>query len=89
MKGWGKRKIVQHLNVKQISDYCQRKGLSEIDEEEYLNTLYTYLEKELDKIQELKPFEIRQRLFKKGYNKGFETPLINSVIAELIANTTH
>lgn len=87
MKGWGRKKIIQHFNVKQISEFCQRKGLSEINEEEYLNTLYTYLEKELAKIQELKPFEMRQRLFKKGYNKGYETPLINNVINELIANT--
>ncbi len=39
IKNWGKRKIVYELKLLQISDYCIKKGLEEIDPEEYEITL--------------------------------------------------
>ena len=38
MLQWGKIKIVQQLKFQQISEYCIKKGLSEIDEDEYQQT---------------------------------------------------
>ena len=38
-KGWGRIKIQQHLNQKQISSFCQKKGMLEINENDYLTKL--------------------------------------------------
>jgi regulatory protein len=35
MKQWGRVKIRYELKQKHISEYCIKKGLKEIDEEEY------------------------------------------------------
>ncbi len=35
MKGWGKNKIKAALKQKRVSDYCIRKGLEEIGEDDY------------------------------------------------------
>ena len=39
MKQWGRQKIKQALKLKRVSEYCIRKALNEIDEEQYLKTL--------------------------------------------------
>lgn len=39
MKQWGRVKIKYELKQKQVSEYCIKKGLSEIDEEAYQKTL--------------------------------------------------
>jgi len=39
MKQWGRVKIKYELKQKQVSDYCIKKGLKEIDEADYAKTL--------------------------------------------------
>ena len=39
MKQWGRVKIKYELKQKQVSEYCIKKGLKEIDEEDYLKVL--------------------------------------------------
>ena len=39
MKQWGRVKIRYELKQKQVSEYCVKKGLKEIDEEDYLRVL--------------------------------------------------
>ena len=39
MKRWGRVKITYELKQKQVSEYCIRKALKEIDEEDYVKTL--------------------------------------------------
>jgi regulatory protein len=39
MKHWGRIKIKHALKQKQVSEYCIKKGLKEIDETDYLKTL--------------------------------------------------
>lgn len=45
LKKWGRAKIEHALREKGISDYCVRKGLEQIDPEDYLHTLQELLEK--------------------------------------------
>ena len=45
MKQWGKIKIKQALKYKQVSDYCIRKALKEIDAHEYEKTFQKLVSK--------------------------------------------
>ena len=45
IKRWGRNRIWQELQKRQISDYCLRKAMEEIDEAEYQKTLWELLEK--------------------------------------------
>src|SRR5690606_12644137 len=38
-KSWGRVKIKYELKLRQVSDYCIKKALQQIEEEEYLKTL--------------------------------------------------
>ena len=84
MLGWGKTKIKQHLKQKKVSDYCIRKGLSEIDETEYdekLNKFAEKKQKELksEKNQPTKKKKIYNFLIQKGYERDLVIYLLNDM----------
>jgi regulatory protein len=80
-KDWGKNKIKYGLKQHQVSDYCIKKALKTIDEEEYVKTLqklYAAKEKTLksEKNIFIKKKKIQQYLMQKGY----EVSLINELL---------
>jgi regulatory protein len=73
LKKWGKVKIVYELKRKGISNYCIQKGLTEIDEAEYINTIQKLIAERLP--QQSKRMlswtqirQITQYLQQKGYD---------------------
>lgn len=79
-KNWGKIKIKQHLQQKQISDYCIRKGFEEINENEYLNTLEKIIQKKMTALSGESPYLQNQKAAKFALSKGFENNLIWDII---------
>lgn len=85
IKNWGRRKIVYELKQNQISDYCIKKGLSEIDEEEYQATLEKLTEKKMpDILKDRNLFTRRAKLQRYLAQKGFETELIAEMLRKFI-----
>lgn len=88
MKQWGKTKIKYELKQKQVSEYCIRKALEEIDTEEYEKTLRSVASKKWRTIKGegvnhfVKMSKTRNFLLQ----RGFETNLIAMVIRELQSN---
>lgn len=83
IKGWGRIKIKYELKQKQVSEYCIKKALKQIDESDYIAKLTTLA---TEKYQSLKG---EQYLIRKKktidylVGRGFELDLINFVISEL------
>ena len=75
-KKWGKIKIKQHLKLKEISDYCIKRGFEEITREEYLKTLNEILQKKSNKLIDDNVFRKKQKLAKYAVGKGFESDLV-------------
>jgi regulatory protein len=80
MKQWGRVKIRHALKQRQISDYCIKKAMTEIDEEVYFDTLqklyrqkWETLKSEKNRLIKLK--KTRDYLLQKGY----EMDLVNEV----------
>lgn len=85
IKNWGKRKIVYELKQNQISDYCIKKGLSEIDEDEYLATLEKLTEKKMpDVLKDRNLFTRRAKLQRYLTQKGFENELVTEMLRKFI-----
>lgn len=84
MKGWGKIKIRYELKQKRVSDYCIKKGLSEIDDEDYLKTLEKLL---LEKWTALKGekniFIKKKKLYSYMQQKGYEQDLVGDFLKKL------
>ncbi len=74
---WGRVKITQHLKAKKVSDYCIKKGLSEIDGDEYEAILLKIAEKKAEELK--KERNIRAKMAKMQrflLQKGYEQDLV-------------
>ena len=85
IKNWGKRKIIFELKQDQISEYCIKKGLSEIDDEEYLQTLERLTERKIPEyLKDKNLFTRRAKLQRYLIQKGYEQELIAEMIKKYI-----
>lgn len=83
LKKWGRNKIRMQLRQKKVSDYCIKKGLAEISEEDYEQTLTRLCEKLLEKYRHEKQEWIRQaKILQYLSGRGFETDLIKHTLTQ-------
>tara|TARA_R110002073_G_scaffold108336_5_gene243555 strand:- start:131824 stop:132297 length:474 start_codon:yes stop_codon:yes gene_type:complete len=83
IKQWGKKRIIQELKFKDISEYNIKTALKEIDEEEYLEVLKRIALSKVKTIQEKNSYLRKQKLYQHLYRKGYESNLISEVIKEI------
>ena len=73
MKHWGKQRIESELKFRKVSDYCIRKALSMITDEDYENNFLKLAEKKRNSLKSeknifIKKRKIRDFLLSKGYS---------------------
>ncbi len=76
IKKWGRIKIKIELKRKNISEYCLKKGLAEIDEDEYIKTIYDLIEKKDRTVKAKNDFERKGKVAAYLMRKGFESYLV-------------
>ncbi|GAI91674.1 unnamed protein product [marine sediment metagenome] len=82
---WGKIKIRYALRQKNINEETITTGLDEIDKDEYAETLKKLI---LDKYKSTKAkntYELRGKLQKYVFGKGFENEMVIKIINEIIS----
>jgi regulatory protein len=85
IKQWGKVKIKYELKQKQVSEYCIKKALNEIDEEDYIITLQKLADTKLQSLKgEKNIFVKRKKLQDHLRMKGFEGDLVNEVVTKAL-----
>jgi len=74
IKRWGRAKITRELKSRDISAYCIKKGLAEIDEDEYVRTVEDELRRR-DRAEKpgLHPYLKRRKLADYMFQRGFES----------------
>jgi len=85
IKSWGKQRIVRELKFKDISAYNIKTALKEIDEKEYLQTIYRITENRNNVISEPNSYKRKKKLIDFLMRKGFENKLIFKVVAEVVS----
>ncbi len=85
IKSWGKQRIVRDLKFKDISAYNIKTALKEIDETEYIATIYSITEKRNAVISETNIYKRKQKLIGFLMRKGFENDLIYKVVNEVVS----
>ncbi len=82
IKKWGRVKIRMELKRKKVSEYCIKKGLAEIDGDDYLKTLRKVAEAKMKLTKEKN--ELKKKYKVMGYllSRGFENDLIREVMGE-------
>jgi Uncharacterized protein conserved in bacteria len=82
MKQWGRIRIKHALKQKQVSEYCIKKGLKEIDESDYVKTLEKLARRKWGQVKEggyVKQGKTTDYLLQKGY----EPELVRQVVKQM------
>ncbi|MBN3581207.1 RecX family transcriptional regulator [Algoriphagus aestuarii] len=85
LKKWGKGRIKQELKLRKISEEHIKMGLSEIDPEEYYDTLLSQTEKKWESTREPEIYKRKFKVTQYLMNKGFEIDLVKEAIEGLIS----
>lgn len=85
IKKWGKQRIVRELKFKEISAYNIKTALKEINEQEYIKTIYTITENRNAVIKEPNIYKRKRKLIDFLMRKGFESELIYKVVEEVVS----
>ena len=84
IKKWGKIKIRYELKQKRISDYCIKKGLASINDEEYLITLEKLFKEKRSSLRTEKNIFIKKQKIRSFLmQRGFEPQLISELIQQM------
>ena len=76
IKSWGRNKIRQALFQKQISEYCIKKGLAEIEHPDYLDTLDRLIERTFNKHKGIQTYQKEAKTAQYLIGRGFESNLV-------------
>lgn len=76
IKKWGRNRIVRELKFRNISTYNIKIALKEIDQEEYIDTLYHLIAKKNELLTETNVFKRNKKIADYLLYKGFESHLI-------------
>jgi regulatory protein len=84
LKHWGRVKIKQHLKLKRVSDYCIKKAMTEIDPEEYEQTIVKAGARKMHELRtEKNPLARKVKVTRYLLQKGYEQDLINDLLTEI------
>ena len=80
MKKWGRQKIIQSIRPHRISEYCLKKGMEEIDPDEYWKVLLEHTKKKYKQLKGQSTYIVKGKLTQHLYTKGFESDLIKEAV---------
>jgi regulatory protein len=84
MKSWGKQRIIRELKFRDISAYNIKTALKEIEEEEYIKTIYRITENRNNATSETNLYKRKKKLVDFLMRKGFENELIFKTVNEVV-----
>jgi regulatory protein len=84
IKQWGKTKIKYELKLKQVSEYCIKKALKEISDEDYEKTLQKLTAEKLESLKSEKNiFTKRSKLQNYLVGKGYEFDVVGRLVSSI------
>ena len=82
MKRWGRIKIKNELKKRHVSSYCIKKGMTEIEDADYRQTIEELIRRHR-LFSEIHTFTERNKIIQYLQRKGFEYEIIKQVFGEL------
>lgn len=83
MKGWGRTRIKNELKQRQISEYCIKKAMKEISDEDYMATLEKMARSRWELLKKEAPLNRLRKTQDHLLYKGYEWDLVKSVLGQL------
>jgi regulatory protein len=83
-KNWGRSKIIRELKFRGISDYCIKKAMSEIDDDDYEDSLKQMAEKYLATHKGGPAWQLKQKALKHLVAKGYEYEECHKILQRIL-----
>ena len=83
IKQWGRVKIKYELKQKDVSEYCIKKALKQIDQQEYLGALNKLVTKKYAELKKDQYLVRKKKTIDHLIRKGFEAGLINAALDKI------
>lgn len=87
-KQWGRKKILAELKQRQVSAYCIKKGMEEIDADDYEKALTTLGTRKYESLRGEEPFKrkykVVQYLMQKGYEPELAQPIVEQIAKDAV-----
>ena len=83
IKKWGKQRIVRELRFRNISEYNIKTALKEINEEDYITTIYSLVDKKNKLVTETNLFKRKKKIADYLLYRGFESNLIYEALSTI------
>lgn len=80
---WGKYRIRKQMEFLQISEYLIRKAMQEIDEEDYLKTFHSLIEKRIKATKGEEFFTRKRKIADYLLRKGYESEMVYEQLGKL------
>jgi len=80
IKQWGRVKIKYELKQKQVSEYCIKKALKQIEEEEYLKVLNKLAKEKYASLKSEQYLIRKKKVMDYLMGKGFEMDLVRGIV---------
>lgn len=85
VKQWGRLKIKYELKMRGLSEYNIRKGLAEIEDDDYEETIKELVEKKAHELRhEKQKLVVKQKIARFVIGKGYESDLVWKAISQVI-----
>lgn len=73
---WGRFRIRRQMEFLQLSEYLIRKGMAEIDEEDYINTFEKLIEKRMEATKGEDKYKRKRKVIDYLLRKGYESEMV-------------
>ena len=83
IKKWGRLKILRALEMKELSPYCIKSGLKEIDGEDYLDTIHQIIAKKTDEISLKNAYQKSYKIAQYLISRGYESDLVWEILKKV------
>jgi regulatory protein len=83
MKEWGRKKIYYGLKEKGVSDYCIRKALQSINEDDYKKSLHHLTEKKYESLKGEQYLVRKKKTMDYLMQKGYEPELVTAAVNQM------
>lgn len=78
--GWGKEKIKHALKFKAVSDYCIKRALAQITDEDYYKMLQKIINKRIKEEKASNPIQKKFKIVNYVMSRGFEKELVIDIL---------
>lgn len=82
-KQWGRKKIVMELKQRQVSSYCIKMGMEEIDGDEYDHVLTGLAVKKYTSLKSEQYLKRKHKTIQYLLQKGYEPDLIQGIVEQI------